>query len=274
MNNSIFSLSVLFLALLGMGAYAPSAFKESEFELSWEEHFEKNELDSSKWTVITGDGCPDLCGWGNNELQYYMADDNHVRVEDGMLTIEAHKQSQGDCDFTSGKLVTKGKLEWKYGRIEIRAKLPTGKGTWMAFWMLPTLDRNVNWPEDGEIDIVEHVGYNPNTIYGAIHTEKYNGMYGTQKVDSIRLADVKNEFHTYAFEWTDNDMKWFVDDKLFNHIPRDNEDEKGWPFNQYDYHLILNLAVGGDWGGKYGVEESDWPQTMEIDHIKYYSLKD
>ncbi len=271
MKNTVFSLSALFLVLLGI-AFLLFPVSNSVFELEWEDHFDGTELDSTLWSVVTGDGCPHLCGWGNNELQYYTSDSNNVRVKEGVLIMEAHKQSRGNLGFTSGKIVTKNKVEWKYGKIEIRAKLPTGKGTWMAFWMLPTLNRDIKWPQDGEIDIVEHVGYNPNTVYGAIHTEKYNGMYGTHKVDSIRLKDVKNEYHTYAIEWTKDELKWYVDDKLYNHIYRNGEDEKSWPFNQYNYHLILNLAIGGNWGGKYGVDEDNWPQSMEIDYVKYYKL--
>ncbi len=269
----IFSFSVLALGVLRQTSYAQSLASEERFELSWEENFDAKELNPTVWTMIEGDGCPNLCGWGNNELQYYMTDNDHVRVEDGLLIIESHKRKQGKYDFTSGKIVTKGKADWKYGRIEMRAKIPTGKGTWAAFWMLPTLDRNMIWPSDGEIDIVEHVGYNPNTIYGALHSNKYNGMNGTNKLDSIKVSDVKNQFHIYSIEWTESDMKWYVDGELFNHQKKGSEDENGWPFHQYEYHLILNLAVGGNWGGKYGVDQKQWPQSMQVDYIKYYRLK-
>ncbi|MEO9869428.1 glycoside hydrolase family 16 protein [Ekhidna sp.] len=239
------------------------------YKTVWEDNFDFDKIDHEFWTVVTGDGCPDLCGWGNKELQYYTDLPENVRIENGVLVLEAHLKDTVDSFFSSAKLATKGKLDFRYGRFEMKAKLPVGRGTWMAFWMLPTVDGNAEWPADGEIDIVEHVGYNPGTIYGAIHTTKYNGMIGTHKVDSVYVKNVDSEFHVYAVEWSENEIKWFVDDNMYNHLKRNEDDVAGWPFNQYDYHLIINLAVGGTWGGKAGVEKSAFPQRLEIDYVRY-----
>lgn len=244
--------------------------KSDTKRLVWADEFNTGKKpNKEKWNIITGDGCPELCGFGNNELQYYSSE--NVKVEDGNLIIKAKKDSMGNRAYTSAKLVTKDKGDWQYGRIEVSAKLPEGRGTWPAIWMLPTLNRNLKWPADGEIDIMEHVGYNQGVVHGTIHTQKYNGMLGTQKTDSIHIPDAHRKFHTYAIEWDENCITWFVDDQQYNKIERGNDGREGWPFDG-DFHLILNLAVGGNWGGKYGVDDSIWPQTLEIDYVRVYKL--
>lgn len=263
----IFS-SVFLLGVGGTLFYYPS----KELHLAFEDEFEGNLINDKYWSLQTGDGCPDLCGWGNNELQYYTDHPSNVRIEGGLLIMEALNTPTNGYEYSSAKLVSKSKLDIKYGRIEMRAKLPKGKGTWMAFWMLPTKE-NLRWPLDGEIDIVEHVGYNPGMIYGAIHTGKYNGMYGNHKVDSISIKNIDKEFHEYALEWTENELKWFVDGHMYYVLEKTEEEMEAWPFDQYDYHLILNLAIGGNWGGKHGVDNDVFPQKMEIDYIKYYSME-
>lgn len=273
MKNSFYSFTIL-IGLMAMGIYYfPET--ESSFELIWEDQFEMERLDSTVWTPVIGNGCPELCGWGNNELQYYSDQPNNLRIKDGILIIQAHKQDYEQCGYTSAKVVTKGKADWKWGKIAVMAKLPYGKGTWPAIWMLPTVKgRSLQWPQDGEIDIMEHVGYNHGVIYGNIHTEKYNHILGTDRMDSVLVSGVSDTFHEYAIEWTENEIKWLVDDNIYHTLSRENDSYGGWPFNQYNYHLILNLAVGGNWGGKHGVSENIWPQTLEIDYVRYYQLKD
>ena len=248
--------------------------EDSLFELAWQEDFDQDSLDLEVWTTSVGDGCPDLCGFGNNELQYYSEDNENIRIEDGVLIIEAHKQKRGSSDYTSGKILTRSKLEWKWGRIDVRAKLPVGRGTWPAIWMLPTINgREMKWPEDGEIDIMEHVGYNHGMVYGTIHTKKYNGMLGTHKFDSVYVADAHENFHTYSIKWTEDYISWLKDDVEYFNLQKGNDDLDGWPFNQNKFHLIINLAVGGNWGGRYGVDDDIWPQKLMVDYIKYYKLK-
>lgn len=272
MRRSIFTVLVL-TAVGGMSVMLISR-PTNLFTKEWEDDFSGNTLDPSKWTLVIGDGCPDLCGWGNNELQYYSDKPSNVRLKDGKLIIEAHKQQMGASPYTSAKLVTKEKADWKYGRIEIKAKLPKGKGTWPAFWMLPTIsDRSLQWPTDGEIDIMEHVGYNQGMIYGTIHTEKFNHQIGTQRSDSIFVKDAHKAFHIYGIEWSPEQISWFVDDNVYLTLYKNDDDYKGWPFDKSEFHLIINLAVGGNWGGKHGVDERIWPQQLIIDYIRYYRLE-
>jgi beta-glucanase (GH16 family) len=226
--------------------------------------------DSSKWAYDLGDGCPTVCGWGNNELQFYTSENKNVRIENGRLIIEAHHQAKGGKAYTSARVVSRNKGDWLYGRIEVRAKLPKGKGTWPAIWMLPTDWSYGGWPVSGEIDIMEHVGYNPGVIHGTIHTEKYNHLKQTQKEGTVNVPDWENEFHVYAIDWRENKIDFFVDDKLYHTVIRDPaDDHSGWPFDKR-FHLIMNIAVGGNWGGMHGIDDSIWPQRMEIDYVRVY----
>lgn len=243
--------------------------EEKVMKLVWEDDFTDPVLNEEKWTAMIGDGCPDFCGFGNNELQYYSDREKNLRIKDGKLIIQAVKDTLGNSAYSSAKIVTKGKGDWRYGKILVRAKVPYGRGTWPAIWMLPTMEGDRKWPLDGEIDIMEHVGYNQGVIYGTIHSKKYNHLIGTQKVDSIALPDAHETFHDYSLEWTETSMTWSIDSQPYYTIQKGEEGYEGWPFDQ-PFHLILNLAVGGNWGGKYGVEDSIWPQTLEIDFVKIY----
>jgi beta-glucanase (GH16 family) len=250
------------LLLIGITAI----FFSCEKTLVWSDEFDGNGLpDSTKWNYDLGDG-----GWGNNELQFYTNKPENARVENGILIIEAKLDSTSEKMYTSARMVTKHKGDWLYGRVEVRAKLPRGKGTWPAIWMLPTDWKYGDWPTSGEIDIMEHVGYDPGVIHGTIHTEAYNHIKGTQKEGKINIPDAQDTFHEYAVEWTKNKMDFYVDDKLYHTVERDPKDDfKGWPFDQR-FHLILNIAMGGNWGGKKGVDNSIWPQRMEIDYVRVY----
>ena len=237
--------------------------------LIWQDDFNGESLDQNKWSPVIGDGCPSNCGFGNNELQYYSDDSKNLEVSNGTLKIRALIDSTKEKGYSSAKLITKSKGDWTYGRIEVNAKLPEGRGTWPAIWMLPTLDRRMEWPLDGEIDIMEHVGYNQGMVYGTIHSKKYNHIIGTQKSDSLFIEDISQQFHLYGFNWNDSSMTWSIDGKDYLTLNKEKENYEGWPFDQ-NFHLILNLAVGGNWGGKFGVDESIWPQTFEIDYVKVY----
>ncbi|MBK8292115.1 MAG: glycoside hydrolase family 16 protein [Flammeovirgaceae bacterium] len=239
--------------------------------LVWSDEFEYSGTpDSAKWNYDLGDGCPNNCGYGNNEAQYYTNDLKNVRVENGMLIIEAHKDSLGGKAYTSTRMVSKGKGDWLYGRIEVKAKLPRGIGTWPAIWMLSTDWKYGGWPESGEIDIMEHVGYDPGVVHGTIHTKAYNHIIGTQKEGKLTVADCMDAFHVYAIDWSENKMDFYIDDTMYHSITRDPKDDfTGWPFDQR-FHLILNQAVGGNWGGKEGIDDSIWPQRMEVDYVRVY----
>ena len=172
--------------------------------------------------------------------------------------------------YTSARLTTKNKGDWMQGKLEIRASLPTGIGTWPAIWMLPTDWVYGGWPESGEIDIMEHVGYNPNWIHGTIHTDEYNHMDGTQLGGQVHIDNASSNFHNYSIEWTNEYIKWYVDDVQFYSFYNDNQDDFAtWPFNQ-NFHLIINLAIGGTWGGQQGIDNSAFPAQFKIDYVKVY----
>jgi beta-glucanase (GH16 family) len=213
-------------------------------------------------------------GWGNNELQYYTeAREENARVGGGVLTIEARRESYQGSDYTSARLITKNKGDWLYGRFEIRAKLPEGRGTWPAVWMLPTDWVYGGWPRSGEIDIMEHVGYDQNRIHATIHTEDFNHMKGTQVGNSIMASNVAEEFHVYAMEWRPDRIDAFLDGERYFTVTDTGGGIGAWPFDQR-FHLLLNIAVGGNWGGVEGVDPSVFPQTMEVDYVRVYEFDD
>jgi beta-glucanase (GH16 family) len=248
-----------------------TGYSQVERKLVWSDEFDKaGAPDASKWGYDMGDGCPDNCGWGNNELEYYTNESKNVRVEGGNLIIEAHKEEKGGKPYTSTRIVSKGKGDWLYGRVEVKAKLPKGRGTWPAIWMLSTDWSYGGWPESGEIDIMEHVGFNPGVVHGTIHTEKYNHIKNTQIGEQVQVPDFDQAFHIYAIEWTKDKIDFFIDTNLYLTINRNPSDDfNGWPFDKR-FHLIMNLAVGGNWGGQKGVDESIWPQKLEIDYVRVY----
>jgi beta-glucanase (GH16 family) len=191
-------------------------------KLVWSDEFNHTDVnpDSTKWNYDKGNGCPQLCGWGNNEKEFYTASRlKNSRVENGNLVIEVHKEDFMDGKYTSARLTTKNKGDWKYGRLEIKAKIPAGKGMWPAIWMLPTKMAYGIWPHSGEIDIMENVGYWPDSLFGTVHTGAYNGMKGTQKSGAYFLKDLSNDFHIYAVEWTKDDVRFFIDNKQYHQFP-------------------------------------------------------
>ena len=237
-------------------------------KLVWADEFNKAGLpDSAKWKYEVGGN-----GWGNNELQYYTARrSENARIENGKLIIEARKETYQNKNYTSARLITQGKQTWKYGRIEALAKLPKGLGTWPAIWMLGSNSSTTGWPTCGEIDIMEHVGYDEGVIHGTVHTEAYNHGKHTEKGDTLRVQNVTTDFHLYAIEWTASQIDFFIDKQKFYSVKKSDlgEGVAQWPFDQ-PFFLILNVAVGGNWGGKNGVDETIWPQRMEIDYVRVY----
>ncbi|WP_332737115.1 glycoside hydrolase family 16 protein [Flavihumibacter sp.] len=231
----------------------------------WSDEFNKAGLpDSTKWNYDVGDH-----GWGNNEKQLYTnADSNNAVVRNGSLFITARKTGEGK--YSSARMITKNKGDWKYGRIEVRARLPKGLGTWPAIWMLPTDWKYGDWPASGEIDIMEFVGYMPDSVFFSVHTKSYNHSIGTQKTKGIFLSDTHENFHIYAIDWKANEIIFLVDKKEVFRFTKEKNDPDVWPFDQR-FHLLLNLAVGGNWGGQKGIDDSIWPQHMEVDYVRVYS---
>ena len=238
----------------------------------WCDEFEVDGLvDSTKWTYDVGGG-----GWGNGELQYYTkADLDNARVFDGNLYITALKETVGSNSYTSARLVSKYRGDWQYGRIQIRAKMPSGRGLWSALWMLPTDWRYGGWPDSGEIDIMEYVGYDDDRIYGTIHTGAYNHSLGTQIGFNKVITGAETEYHLYEMIWEPGKIDLYIDGvkfAYFGYNPNSNIDianSDAWPFDQR-FHLIMNIAVGGTWGGSQGVDDTVFPQSMVVDYVRVY----
>ena len=209
-------------------------------------------------------------GWGNNEAEYYTASDpDNVWVSDGVLAITARREPMGGREYTSARLVTRGKGDWLYGKVEVRALLPTGRGSWPAIWMLPTDWEYGGWPESGEIDIMENVGYDPDTIVGSAHTLKYNHSIGTQRNSRIACPTCYTEFHVYGMEWEPGEYRLYLDGKPYFTFKDEGTGFGAWPFDKR-FHLLLNLAVGGNWGGAEGIDDSLFPHRMLVDYVRVY----
>lgn len=235
--------------------------KDTSLKLVWEEHFNEDSLSEAIWNYELGDGCPNLCGWGNNERQQYTKK-NH-ELKDGMLVISAKKEGG---NYTSTRITTKGKKEFKYGRIETRAKLPVGKGLWPAFWMLGANISEVGWPACGEIDILEYVGKEPHKVFTSLHTTASHG--NTINTKKTEISNIEEGFHTYAANWTKDKIEFYIDEVLVYTFQPEVKTKTVWPFDQ-SFYIILNLAIGGNFGGP-DVDDTIFPQDFLIDYIKVY----
>ncbi len=234
-------------------------------ELIWNDEFNyTGKPDSMKWAHQIGGN-----GWGNQELQYYTDRIENSFVQDGKLYIKAIKEEYSGNKYTSARLNSLHEDSWKYGRFEVSAKLPSGVGTWPAIWMLPSDWVYSGWPASGEIDIMEHVGYNQGIIHGTVHTEAYNHTKGTQKGGLIESETVSDTFHVYAVEWSREKIDFFFDSIKYFTFYNEHESYAEWPFDQSFYYL-LNIAIGGTWGGAQGVDEDLTEAIMEIDYARVY----
>lgn len=231
----------------------------------WNDEFSYTGLpDTSKWNYDVGGH-----GWGNNELQFYTANRiENARVSGGKLIIEARKEQWDNRNYTSARLISKGKGDWQYGRIEVKAKIPQGLGTWPAIWMLGSTTP-LKWPDDGEIDIMEHVGFDQGRIHASIHCKKYNHVIGTQKTAQTMVPDCSEAFHVYFVEWSKEKVEIGIDGKVYFTFINEHSSYDAWPFDE-PMHLLLNIAVGGNWGGQKGVDETIWPRRMEIDYVRVF----
>jgi len=239
-----------------------------KWDLVWDEEFDYKGLpDSTRWSYdVNGNSM----GWGNNEKQLYtLAERKNAWVQNGFLTITALKDSMEGKQFTSARLITKGKGDWLYGRFEIRAKNPTGFGTWPAIWMLPSDCIYGGWPASGEVDIMENVGYNPDTIVGSAHTKKYYHTIGTQKNAKISCSTNYTEFHIYALEWESNEYRLYLDNIHYFTFKNERTGFEVWPFDKR-FYLLLNLAIGGNWGGARGIDNSLFPHQLIVDYVRVY----
>ena len=221
----------------------------------------------SIWGYDEGTGSD---GWGNNELQYYTKRADNVVVEDGMLKITAIKEAYEGSDYTSARILTKGKFAQQYGRFEARIKVPSGKGFWPAFWMLGANHETVGWPQCGEIDIMENRGSEPTIIGGSLHGPGYSGGNPVTKEYQLMSDRFDTGFHVFGVEWTEDYVNYYVDDVLYNQITRDDISGE-WVFDQ-PFFIVLNLAVGGNYDGTPS-EDTEFPQHMLVDYVRVYAAE-
>ena len=263
--------TLLFVTSCGKTSTTPQEANESnEWKLVWSDEFEAEELDQDKWSYQFGTGEEQgLTGWGNNELQFYTNHPENVYLEDGQLHIVAHREDHEGMEYTSGRIITRDKGDWRYGKIEVRAKLPQGEGIWPAIWMLPTEEVYGGWPKSGEIDIMEMVGHEPETIHGTVHygPDSPNNEY-VENPFSLDEGIFADDFHTFSIEWEEDQIKWFVEGNEFYSVTPDDLEPHPYPFNE-EFHLILNLAVGGNWPGNPD-ETTEFPQSLIVDYVRVY----
>ncbi len=240
------------------------------WNIVWQDEFDKDSLDLTKWSREIGGH-----GWGNNELQFYTDSDSNSYVENGNLILKAQVVPQGIGSskglryYSSARLRTYGKGDWKYGRIEVKAKVASGQGIWPAIWMLPTDWLFGGWPSSGEIDIMEHVGYDLGVVHGSVHTEAYNHKINTQRSSARKIANVDTEFHVYSIIWDKDKISFFIDDVQYFLFENDQQGNyKTWPFDQR-FHLLINIAVGGDWPGNPD-NSTNFPRKMLVDYVRVY----
>jgi beta-glucanase (GH16 family) len=245
---------------------APDVYVFSD-KITWADEFDINGAPNEAiWNYDLGGG-----GWGNNEKQTYTKNADNVSVKDGMLNITA-KFNKDFPFYTSTRMVTKDKRDFLYGKIEIKAKLPKGVGTWPAIWTLATKSSygDAYWPDNGELDIMEHVGFDQDKVHNNIHTKAFHHSIGTNKGNSRSVANVSDQFHVYSMEWLPTGVSFFIDgEKNFEFKKESFYSWKEWPFDK-PQHLILNIAVGGNWGGQKGIDDTVFPQKMEVDYVRYY----
>lgn len=249
-------------------------YGKQDWKLVWNDEFDYSGTpDNSKWSFDTEGNNWD---WGNNEAQNYTpAENKNAWVEDGNLIIEARKESYrwyGDGqtkEYTSARLITKGKGDWLYGKVEVKALLPTGKGMWPAIWLLSTDDTYGGWPNSGELDIMENVGHDPNKIHCNIHTEAYNHKNGTNKGNTVTTSSPSQNWHIYSMEWDAEKVIFFLDGIQVFRFDNEHKSYKEWPYDKR-FHLLLNIAVGGSWGGEQGIDNGIFPQKMLVDYVRVY----
>lgn len=277
----------LFLYLLGVCAYV-TLMAESDWQLVWSDEFDYEGAPSSEnWTALEG-----YLGF-NEELQRYTSDLRNAFVADGLLRIEAHidrvsskrfseiketlKSFNGNYkqlrnqEVTSARLVSAGKQEFSNARVEVRARFSDTRGTWPAIWLLGDESKR-HWPDCGEIDIMEHVGYDPNVIHSSVHTKDYNFRERNHSTKKTKVRSVE-DFHVYGVEWSEDRLEFSLDGAIYHVLERGERDAANWPFTAEDkYHVILNIAVGGSWGGIEGLRKSSTvlPYWMEIDYVRVY----
>lgn len=278
MIRSAFSMIFTLAACTSTSAIMPTKLDvPSAYALVWSDEFDQDGLpDPTRWTYDTYRNAD---GWWNDEAQYYAAGQlENSRIENGNLIIEARQDpdriagfpDNGGQVFSSARLLTKGLAAWQYGYFEIRAKLPCGRGLWPAIWTLP--EERSRWPDDGEIDIMEYVGWSANQFHATVHTKDNNHVTGSDFGESFTSDTACGAFHTHSLLWTEDALTVAVDGTPYFHYPKAGKGYGAWPFDQ-PHHLILNLAIGG-WGGRQGIDPNAFPAQMVVDYVRIYQKAD
>lgn len=254
------------VAYTNTGYDAPTSY--AGYTLTWSDEFNGPALNTAIWGHQNGDGCPGLCGWGNNELEYYTDRADNLFFQDGKMIIEARPESFQGKNYTSSKILTQGKKPIKFGRIDIRAILPKGKGIWPAFWLMPEKSVFGGWPKSGEIDLMEVVGHEPNKTHGTLHFGPGPGSTQITRSTTLPSGTFNDEFHVFSLEWKQDQIKWLVDGNLFSTVNKADLGANNYPFNE-EFFLIVNLAVGGNWPGNPDATTT-FPQWLIVDYIRLY----
>jgi beta-glucanase (GH16 family) len=248
------------------GYDAPTSYPG--YTLAWSDEFNGTSLDANIWSAETGDGCPGLCGWGNNELQYYTAPPNNLYFQDGKMIIEAKAETFGGKNYTSSRIKTQGKKPFKFGRIDIRAIQPKGSGIWPAFWLLPQDNVFGGWPKSGEIDMMELKGGEPSKVLGTLHYGPGPNSTYISRNYTLPAGTFNDQFHVFSLEWKQDQIKWIIDDNVFSTINKPDIGANNYPFNEL-FYVLINLAVGGNFPGPVDANTL-FPQWLIVDYIRVY----
>lgn len=260
MKKSLLTKALLTFSVIGtVFAFSNTVKAADNYELVWSDEFNGNYLDTNTWNYEIGTGS---WGWGNNEQQYYT--DRNIKVSNGTMKITAKREDYGGMKYTSSRITTKNKKNFKYGKIEARIKMPKFKGVWPAFWMLGANQDSVGWPKCGEIDIVEAIN-DENLVYGTLHWFNDPGNNNADSGSSVAVAD-RTEYHVYGVEWTADKLRWYMDGKVYRTMDVSND---SFSEVRKEYFVIFNMAIGGQWPG-YDIDETAFPATMEVDWVRAY----
>lgn len=260
MKKSLLTKALLTFSVIGtVFAFSNTVKAADNYELVWSDEFNGNYLDTNTWNYEIGTGS---WGWGNNEQQYYT--DRNIKVSNGTMKITAKREDYGGMKYTSSRITTKNKKNFKYGKIEARIKMPKFKGVWPAFWMLGANQDSVGWPKCGEIDIMEAIN-DENLVYGTLHWFNDPGNNNADSGSSVAVAD-RTEYHVYGVEWTADKLRWYVDGKVYRTMDVSND---SFSEVRKEYFVIFNMAIGGQWPG-YNIDETAFPATMEVDWVRAY----
>ena len=243
------------------GYDAPSSYPG--YTLAWSDEFTGTSLNMVNWSFQNGNGCPDLCGWGNNELENYSP--NNLSLQDGKMIIEARNDGG---TYTSSKILSTGKKAFKFGHIDIRAKLPKGKGIWPALWLMPEKNVYGNWPKSGELDMMEMLGHEPNKVYGTLHFGPGPGSTQINKNYTLPGGSFSDEFHVFSLIWKQDQIQWLIDGNVYATANKADFGTNNYPFNE-QFYFIMNVAVGGQWPGNPDAT-TIFPQWMIVDYVRVY----